>query len=220
MRLMDVGAFIGVMLGLFFGGLGISYGGYSVHLDYPLMALLSYVFGGGCVAASVVLTFLRIDRSERQKHIEPQLAAPALARNTSPKPNQTDAQLGTLTKSSSGERIFVNVTPRELSNLFENHISFQAQKLVEPYLGKWLTVAGSVSDVGRVHNGQWLIFIRNDMRNSLRISGIQVALYFREDRSGRLPILSRDSFITAVGRLVKVEVNSLSLEDCELVNNV
>jgi hypothetical protein len=65
---MDVGAFTGLMLGLFFGGLGIGYGGYSMHSDYPLIAALSYVFGGGCVAASIVLTFLRIGQRESKPH--------------------------------------------------------------------------------------------------------------------------------------------------------
>ena len=60
-RYMDVGAFVGIMLALFFGGFGIAYGGYSMHTDYPLIALLSYVFGGGCIAASIVLTFLRVE---------------------------------------------------------------------------------------------------------------------------------------------------------------
>jgi hypothetical protein len=57
---MNVETFIGVMLGLFFGGLCFGYGGYSVHTDYPLIAALSYVLGVGFVGGSIVLTFLRI----------------------------------------------------------------------------------------------------------------------------------------------------------------
>jgi hypothetical protein len=58
---MDIAGFIGIILALFFGGLGVAYGGYSVKADYPMIAVLSYVFGGGCIAASIVLAFLRID---------------------------------------------------------------------------------------------------------------------------------------------------------------
>jgi hypothetical protein len=52
-----------------FGGLGVAYGGYSLNNDHPLIALLSYVLGGAFVAASVVLAFLRIDRSARHKRL-------------------------------------------------------------------------------------------------------------------------------------------------------
>jgi hypothetical protein len=63
----DDGVFIGVFLALFLGGLSVAYGGYSLNNDHPLLAILSYVLGGALVAASVVLAFLRIDRSARQK---------------------------------------------------------------------------------------------------------------------------------------------------------
>ncbi len=68
---MDNGAFIGVMLGLFFGGFCFGYGGYSVHTDYPLIAVMSYIFGGGCVAASIVLILLRIEHYQPARIVAP-----------------------------------------------------------------------------------------------------------------------------------------------------
>jgi len=38
---MDLGAFLGVVLALFFGGLGIGYGGYSVQSTFPPLAVFS-----------------------------------------------------------------------------------------------------------------------------------------------------------------------------------
>lgn len=52
---------IGIVLALFFGGLGIAIGGYSLEQNHHRVAVLSYVFGGGCVAAAIVLATLLLD---------------------------------------------------------------------------------------------------------------------------------------------------------------
>jgi hypothetical protein len=45
------------------------------------------------------------------------------------------------------ERIVVDVTPAYLIGLFKIHTDVQAQRLVEPYLGTWLTVSGPLGEV-------------------------------------------------------------------------
>jgi hypothetical protein len=55
---MDTGALIGIVLALFFGGLGLAYGGFSLETHNHLLAVFSYVVGGGFVAAAIVLTFV------------------------------------------------------------------------------------------------------------------------------------------------------------------
>jgi hypothetical protein len=49
----------GLVLTLFFGGFAIAYGGYTLH--HPRLAILSYVFGAGCVMASIVLATVFLD---------------------------------------------------------------------------------------------------------------------------------------------------------------
>ncbi|MGD0673671.1 MAG: hypothetical protein ABSB13_16510 [Candidatus Binatus sp.] len=72
---MELGTFVGILLALFFGGLGIGYGGYTVHPDYPLIAVDSYMLGGGCITASIVLAVLRL--REDRKHETASLVAVA-----------------------------------------------------------------------------------------------------------------------------------------------
>src|SRR5450755_3292896 len=134
---MDSGAFVGVVLGLFFGGLSVAYGGFSSHTDYPLIAFLSYVLGGGCVAASVVLIFLRVERVEQHGHTEGPRISP-----TSPVPVPA---LGVATilppvthqTSQASERVYVDLTPEQLIGIFRTHVTAQAERLVERYIGKW-----------------------------------------------------------------------------------
>jgi len=57
--------FIPVCLGLFFGGFALAYGGYSLEPTHHFSPILSYVFGGGCVASAIVLAALRIAQPRR-----------------------------------------------------------------------------------------------------------------------------------------------------------
>jgi hypothetical protein len=52
---------IGIVLALFFGGLGIAYGAYALEQNHRRLAVLSYVFGAGCVTASIILGVLLLD---------------------------------------------------------------------------------------------------------------------------------------------------------------
>ena len=45
------------------------------------------------------------------------------------------------------ERVFVDVTPAYLIGLLKDRLEIHGQKLVEPYIGKWLVVTGYVNDV-------------------------------------------------------------------------
>jgi hypothetical protein len=45
------------------------------------------------------------------------------------------------------ERVFVDVTPSYLTGLLKDRLEIHGKKLVEPYIGKWLSVTGAVKDV-------------------------------------------------------------------------
>jgi len=45
------------------------------------------------------------------------------------------------------ERIFVDATPSYLTGLFEDKLRIQGEKLVEPFIGKWLRITGVVENV-------------------------------------------------------------------------
>jgi hypothetical protein len=44
-------------------------------------------------------------------------------------------------------RAVIDVSPEYLMSLYADHTSMQAQKLIEPYIGKWIKVSGPLDDV-------------------------------------------------------------------------
>jgi hypothetical protein len=204
---MDVGTFIGVMLALFFGGLGIAYGGYSVHTDQPLIAVLSYVFGGGCIAASIVLTFLRIDRYEAKRTVDAQSQ-----RNTQPMPSIENVA-PVPARDPSNDRIFVDRTPHDLVGPFDTYVSVQAKRLIQPYIGKWIRITSEVGNVRDLPSDQWQVLV------SERVDGrtLVISLSFNKEWGDRLSILTRGATIEVIGRIDRIEAATLYLENCELV---
>ena len=211
---MDVGAFIGVMLGLFFGGLGITYGGYSVHTDYPLIAVLSYVFGAGCVGASVVLTFLRIDGHERSV----KLASPS-GRTSPLETHQTIPILPIESDpiSPAPPRIVVSLPPQELTQFFIDHVTAQAEKLIQPYIGKWLKASGEITDVVR-SGDDWIVYVWHTPSVPTPFSHIGLSLYFDKNWSDRVALLSRDITLTVIGQIDMVDDHRIRLKHCEIAS--
>jgi hypothetical protein len=92
---MEIGILL-ALFALFFGGLTVAYGGYTLEQNHRLLALLSYVFGGGCIAAAIALAVL-IVVGQPEEHAVVQAQATATA---SPEPKATrenSRKLATLT---------------------------------------------------------------------------------------------------------------------------
>jgi hypothetical protein len=114
------------------------------------------------------------------------------------------------------ERIFADKSPQELISFFRNFIDVQAQKLIEPFIGKWLRISGSVHNATQYKGGgHWQVFIY--LQDEPRIVGIQITLLFADMWTERLSLITRDTNITAIGRISKVGANGLELQACELV---
>jgi hypothetical protein len=119
-----------------------------------------------------------------------------------------------LPQTASADRIVADVIPRQLSDLFANHVSVQAMKLLEPFLGKWLKVSGQLSDLNKIgttwHVGAW---IREPDGESLQLS-----LSFENGWGPRLSILSRGANIKVLGQIQEVRQRFVGLTRCELVD--
>lgn len=104
-------------------------------------------------------------------------------------------------------RILVDVTPRYLTSLFDEHTQIQADKLLEAYLDKWMRVTGPIHDVtssGSIYfknegDGPWVF---------MRFEGAVV--------NDRLRVLRKSDEVTVVGRIARVSAGTVVLEDCEL----
>jgi hypothetical protein len=113
-----------------------------------------------------------------------------------------------------GERIFVNekVTPDYLQDFFRDHTAMQAENLLKPFVGKWMKVSGSITNVTGFSSGVTLA-VRESNKGL-----IGLFLYFGTEWIDHLAILRRGDEVHAIGKITKVDSLVVVLEDCELVD--
>ena len=111
------------------------------------------------------------------------------------------------------ERIFVEKAPQELTNVFKTYIDAQAEKLIQPYMGKWLRLAGAVTNASQISGKFWQVFLHLE---SDSLFGIQIVLYFANTWTEHLSLISRGTNINVIGRISKVSASELDLQACEL----
>ncbi len=58
-------------------------------------------------------------------------------------------------------RIFVNLTPEQLHNIYQNRLTIEADRIFDRYRGKWLRVTGTVDDIKSSLSGKTLLFFQN-----------------------------------------------------------
>jgi hypothetical protein len=105
----------------------------------------------------------------------------------------------------------IDVTPDYLIGLFDQHTSIQAQRLIEPYIGKWMRVSGKLRDISDHTYGSQLSFERS------RLGG-NVYMWFRQpDRKDRLSVLRRGTRLTVLGQIQWVNNMEVNLDNCELI---
>lgn len=119
------------------------------------------------------------------------------------------------------KRVFVNETPEYLTGLFKDRTAIQAQKLADPYYGKWMKVSGPVGSVGS-WTGYFVqvTFDRGDLLRGYMFGEPPPAVFmmFRDESVlDRLAILEPGDQITVVGSIERIDRTSVQLRDCELV---
>lgn len=114
------------------------------------------------------------------------------------------------------ERIIVEVTPEYLTNFFNEHTAAQANRLLSPYVGKWIEVSGFVVDVYE-ESDYSSVFLDTDPRpESYRY---YVIAYFRNKKwIDRASVLKRDDCVSVLGKIYRASSTSLHLEDCEIID--
>jgi hypothetical protein len=113
----------------------------------------------------------------------------------------------------SQKRILIDLTPRQLSDIFRDHTSFQAGKLIEPYIGKWLDISGTTNDIAKNAWGIWRGSIyEKDLKGPLHIF-----MQFNPKWADHLSVLSRGSEIRVHGRIQEVMENVVNLDECDLL---
>jgi hypothetical protein len=167
-----------------------------------------------------VLLFLAVLRKERYDSVShqapaagPQIAPPASS-PTAQEPKPPVMSLGdpSQKKDLVSERIIVDVTPLYLMDLFSEHTSIQAQRLIEPYIGKWIRISGPLGDVSDNEYFSQVVFEHGPKMFA------QVFMYFRQpNRSDRLSVLRRGTELTVLGQIERVNGMEVHLDNCELI---
>lgn len=58
-------------------------------------------------------------------------------------------------------RIFVNLPPEQLCDIYQNRMAIEADRIFDRYRGKWLRLSGSVADINMAISGRTFLFFQN-----------------------------------------------------------
>src|SRR4029077_6811366 len=110
-----------------------------------------------------------------------------------------------------GERIFIGpgVTVRDLTDLFRDRTSIQAQHLAGTYVGKWMKVSGNLGEVMVPGSTSVQVTFDNTRATDLY-------MYFGIAWKERLSILKTGDLITVVGKVERISRVEVVLNTCEL----
>jgi hypothetical protein len=101
-----------------------------------------------------------------------------------------------------------SLTPKELVRVFEGRTTLQGKKLAEAYVGKWITMAGLVSDVTLTGPQVGVTFKGSPSVN---------AYFTAKEWGDPISVLQQGNSITIRGRVDRVSQYGVGLEDCELI---
>jgi hypothetical protein len=116
-------------------------------------------------------------------------------------------------KASDERRIFVDLTPDQLTAMCEGHTSAVATTLTQPFIGKWLKITGTIKDVV-VHYSIVRVLLQLITQENTRSS---IDLNFDREWEDQLTVLIFGSRINVIGKIQSISKNGLYLEKCELV---
>lgn len=102
------------------------------------------------------------------------------------------------------------ITEKFLQDLFRDRTKIQAEKALEMYIGKWLKISGTLTDIDNNTLSGYKVHIQSQNPS--------IFLYFSRWEKRRLEILHKGDFITASGKITHINRNFITLERCELLS--
>ena len=108
------------------------------------------------------------------------------------------------------DRIFVDVAPSYLSGLLKDRLDIQGRKLVEPYIGKWLSLTGAVTDV-------YFDSVMMHLDPIKAIDSILLLLHFDIKWKDRIHTLRENQQISVIGKIKTIREFDITMVHCELI---
>ena len=112
-------------------------------------------------------------------------------------------------KSEPEEKLVINVTAEHMIGIYKGRTTIQADALAAMYLGKWVTISGTVANVYKTRSGyRMIIFAAGDYDKLVT---------FDFGENAHVAYFTRDSQITVHGRIERIGSMGIDMEQCELV---
>jgi len=108
----------------------------------------------------------------------------------------------------------ISLSPQELVRLFKTGgTSAQAERLIQPYVGKWMQISGVVDDVTHFGPDTNQVSLTGTMG-----LGLQFLMYFREKWTDEVSMLVKGQNITVRGQFTSIPYSdTVRLVECELL---
>jgi hypothetical protein len=104
----------------------------------------------------------------------------------------------------------IHVSPDHLWSVFEGRTHVQAHKLIELYIGNWMTLSGPLGNVGDI-----LVTFQYGLLPSMK----GIYMQFNDEPSrDRLSMLLPGHYITVIGQLAEVRSMDIELDNCILLD--
>ncbi len=161
-----------------------------------------YIFACGCVIG--LATALWVVWLFPAPRIADVASVSALALAIAPTPTQPPIP------TPKPNKIFVNVSPSYLVGFYNNNrTKAQSDEYVAAYIGKWITVTGTVCDIRTTVTGTLYVQIFDNDR-------ILISAMLNEESSETISHITRDATITVRGEINLVDKSGVMLRTCEL----
>jgi hypothetical protein len=110
-------------------------------------------------------------------------------------------------------RIWVNQSLKELSSLRQGDTTLITDRLVAPYLGKWIKVDGSIENI--MEGYQSVVVFLSVPKEFTR--HFNLGLRFSKDWEQYLNHLRKGESLIAAGKIVEISSGSIELQNCEVL---
>jgi hypothetical protein len=112
--------------------------------------------------------------------------------------------------SAKDDRVIVRVTPKDLTKLYSDHMTVEADQLFGRFKGHWMRVRGAVENISD-HETFTTVTVGSFFDRDV------VTMYFtKEPQRSRVLVKQQGEEIRILGRIDKAGGFSVDLEDCEI----
>lgn len=141
-----------------------------------------------------------------------------LAFQPSPVSPKADASIDSQKSNDIEQRVFIDVEPTFLIDLFKKYNALQAEEIVKPYIGKWMRFSGTVSNVTRNRDKPETVTM-SILPDPYEISTAYVVnAEFSDQRwMVRSSVMQRGEKVTVIGQIQSVIEPGIMLNNAEII---